>query len=399
MNVARLRLKKNEDRRLRAGHLWVFSNEIDTIQTPLTAFQEGQAVVIEDCRGKALGSGYINPRSLICARLISRNPSQLLDHSFIKARITIALALRQRLYAQPYYRLIYGESDGLPGLVVDRYDDVLVVQITTYGMEAVKTAIVSALDETLTPSAILLRNDSASRTLEGLTSYIEIAKGQIPDAVLLEENGVKFEVSLQTGQKTGWFFDQRSNRRRLWDYVQGKRVLDIFSYVGAWGVQAAMAGASEVICIDSSASALLQVTRNAELNGVQNKMSIRQGDAFDLLAAMHTESDKFDIVIVDPPAFIKRKKDYDAGVAAYQKINKQAMQLLSADGILISASCSHHLPAQDLLQALLRGSRQLSFAMQILEQGHQAPDHPIHPAIAETNYLKAYFARIIATGL
>ena len=244
-NLPVLILKRNEDRRLSAGHLWVYSNEVDTRQSPLSAFEPGSLAVIQSAAGKTLGAGYVNPRSLICARLLTRRPRAALDAGFFERRLRTALSLRESLFEQPYYRLVFGESDGLPGLVVDRYGSVLVVQITTAGMEAVRDLLLEVLDRIFSPSGMLLRNDSSVRLLEGLTQETQVI-GEVPETVVLTEGGVQFEVPLGAGQKTGWFYDQRSNRQAMHKYVKGKRVLDVFSYIGAWGLQAAAAGAAEV---------------------------------------------------------------------------------------------------------------------------------------------------------
>ena len=245
-SLAPLQLKKNEERRIRAGHLWVYSNEVDTVATPLSGFEPGQQVQLLAHNGKRLGNGYVNPNSLICARLVSRDPRYLLDRSLLVHRLNIALALRERLFDGPYYRLVYGEADQLPGLVIDRYGDVCVVQCTTAGMEAVRDQIVDALHKVLHPAGIVLRADSPVRQLEGLDLYQDQV-GEVPEQAVVEEHGLQFSVSLAQGQKTGWFYDQRMNRARLRDYVSGKRVLDVFSYVGAWGLQAAAGGAGEVL--------------------------------------------------------------------------------------------------------------------------------------------------------
>ncbi|MDH5649953.1 MAG: class I SAM-dependent rRNA methyltransferase [Gammaproteobacteria bacterium] len=395
MSLPVLKLKKNEGRRIQSGHLWVYSNEIDTHVTPLSGFEPGQQVQMQDAGGKALGNAYINPHSLICARLFSRDPGVLLDRSLIVHRLNIALALRERLFDKPYYRLIYGEADELPGLVVDRFGDVLAVQITTAGMEEVKKEIVAALEKVLQPVAIVLRNDASMREMEGLTNYTETVSGKLPEQVFIQENSTRFSVPVLDGQKTGWFFDHRMNRARMQHYVSGQRVLDVFSYVGGWGVQAAQAGASEVVCVDSSASALLQVQSNAALNGVDKKVTAIEGDAFEVLRQLRDHRQRFDVVIVDPPAFIKRKKDIASGTEAYRRINQLAMRLLERDGILISASCSHHMEAQRLLGLLQKNARHVDRSMQLLEQGHQGPDHPIHPAIPETAYIKCYTMRVL----
>lgn len=390
-----LRLKKHEEKRLRAGHLWVYSNEIDTNTTPLKDFEPGTNVVIEDHRGHAIGTAYVNPHSLICARLVSRDPKHQLDVSLIKHRLNIALSLRERLFAKPYYRLIHGEGDGLPGLVVDRFNDVLVVQITTAGMERQKDSLVTALEKIIKPSAIVFRNDSPSRKPEQLECYIETAKGNVSDLTPVEENGTRFDVDVLAGQKTGWFYDHRMNRARMQHYVKDARVLDVFSYVGGWGIQALTAGASDVICIETSKKAIDQIHHNAELNKKGNKVATVEGDAFEAIKSLRLEREKFDVVIVDPPAFIKRKKDIKEGLNAYRRINQLAMQVLNKDGYLISASCSYHLGDNQLNDTILKASRHIDRNAQIIEQGHQGPDHPTHPAIPETDYLKAFFARIL----
>ncbi len=392
--LAPLRLKKNEERRLRAGHLWVFSNEVDVAHTPLTGFEPGQPVGIEASNGAVLGTGYVNPHSLICARLVSRDPHYVLDQSLLVHRLNIALSLRERLFDKPYYRLVFGEGDALPGLIVDRFGDVLVAQINTAGMERVKTELIAALQKVIKPRVIVLRNDTSSRALEGLPKYIETALGEAPELVRLEENGVAFEVPVLTGQKTGWFYDHRMNRARMQCYVKDRRVLDVFSYLGGWGVQAAAAGANEVLCVDSSQSALDLLRHNAALNNVAERVAVVHSDAFDALKSLRAERQKFDVVILDPPAFIKRKKDLKQGLQAYHQLNQMAMQVLAKDGILISASCSHHLEVGALQDLLLQTSRHQDRSLQILEQGQQGPDHPIHPAIPETRYLKAFFARV-----
>ena len=390
-----LRLKKHEDRRLHAGHTWVFSNEVDTKVTPLDAFEPGEPCLIEASNGKPLGTGYVNPHTLISARLVSRDPALVLDRSLIVHRLNIALSLRERLFERPYYRLAFGDSDNLPGLVVDRFDDVLVVQLTTAGMERARAEVIAALEKVIKPRAILLRNDSSSRALESLPSYVEEALGTVPEWVSVEENGRRFEAPLARGQKTGWFYDHRMNRARLASYVPGKRVLDVFSYLGAWGVQAAAAGAESVLCVDSSALALEGVGRNAALNGVADKLATREGDAFEVLKALREAREKFDVVVLDPPALIKRRKDQHAGTQAYQRLNQMAMQVLAKDGMLVSCSCSYHLQRDALVDVILKASRHIDRFLQLVEEGHQGPDHPVHPAIPETGYLKAFFARVL----
>ncbi len=386
-----LRLKRNEDRRLHAGHLWIFSNEVDTGQTPLPKFQAGELVRVLAHNDRALGLAYVNPKSLISARLLET--WRLPDAAWLAARIRTALRLRERLYAEPFYRLVYGESDGLPGLVIDRYGAACVAQIGTAGMERLKPFILEALEQVLGCEALLFKNDSSLREMEGLPSYVEAAKGRFDAPAQVLEDGLEFRVLLAEGQKTGWFYDQAANRRALVKYLRkGARVLDVFSYAGAWGVRAARSGAGEVLCVDSSAAALESALGNAERNGV--KIGTVKGDAFDVLEDLAKKRSRFDVVIIDPPAFAKRKKDLPKAQAAYKRLNQLAMNVIADDGILVTCSCSHHLTAEDLQDAIAKAARGAERHLQILEMGGQAPDHPVHPAIPETRYLKAYFCRV-----
>jgi 23S rRNA (cytosine1962-C5)-methyltransferase len=388
-----LRLRPREDRRLGAGHLWVFSNEVDTARTPLTAFANGALCRVVGDKDRFLGYAYVNPHALICARILTRDGRMAQAKSLIVHRLQVALALRERLYAAPYYRLAYGESDGLPGLVLDRYGDVIVAQAGTAGMEALKGDVVEAVRKVIDPAVFVWKNDSGARELEGLAAYVETAFGDPVDHAWIEEYGVRYKVPIGAGQKTGWFYDQSVNRRAFLKYVPGRRVLDVFSYVGAWGLAAAKAGASEVVCVDSSAPALELLAESAEANGLA--VRTLRDDAFDALAALRDAGEKFDVVVVDPPAFIKRRKDFPKGHAAYRKLNQLAMQLLPRDGILVSCSCSHHLATDDLVGAIQQAARHLNRFAQIVEVGGQAPDHPIHPAIPETRYLKSITCRVV----
>jgi 23S rRNA (cytosine1962-C5)-methyltransferase len=394
MTEAVLRLKKNEEKRLKQGHLWIFSNEVDTQVSPLKNFEPGQVVTVEAANGKAIGVAYINPNTLICGRLLSRNPKVSFNQAFLKKRIQAAQALRELNYDAPYYRLVFGESDGLPGLVIDRFGDVFVAQITTAGMEAMKDELVQTIENLYHPQALVLRNDTGSRELEGLPLYTEVAIGTLPESIQMQENGARFVIPAEDGQKTGWFYDHRSARSRLQSLVKGKTVLDVFSYLGGWGVEAAVAGASEVTCVDASAFALDGLEQNAVLNEVIDRVITVEGNAFDVLKALLAEAHKYDVVIVDPPAFVKRKKDFKAGSEGYRRINELAMRLLNTDGILVSASCSHHMSRDALLNQIQQASRHVDRQIQLFDQCHQAPDHPVHPAIPETEYLKSFFFKV-----
>jgi 23S rRNA (cytosine1962-C5)-methyltransferase len=387
-----LMLKPQEERRLQAGHLWIFSNEIDVGRTPLTAFAPGAHVQVRSSHDRFLGYAYVNPRTLISARLLGRDPAYPPGKSLLVHRLRVALALRARLYPAPFYRLAFGEADLLPGLVVDRYGDVLVAQIGTAGMEAMKDQIQEALVKVLSPRAVLWKNDSAIRELEGLERYVGTALGEVPDFVEVPERSVRFIVPLAAGQKTGWYFDQSANRAMLARHARNARVLDVFSYAGSFGLQAARAGAAAVTCIDSSAAALEAAAKTAAENGLEAELL--HGDAFDVLESLHGERRRFDIVVVDPPAFIKRRKDHPKGLAGYRRQNQLALQLLDRDGLLLSCSCSYHLGPGELTDAVQRAARHLGRFAQLIAVGAQAPDHPVHPAIDETRYLRAFLFRV-----
>jgi 23S rRNA (cytosine1962-C5)-methyltransferase len=278
-------------------------------------------------------------------------------------------------------------------VVFDRYGDVIVGQIGTAGMEARKPELLAALEQVLAPRAVIWKNDGGSRELEGLPVYIETALGEPPEHAWLEENGVRFKLSPGRGQKTGWFYDQAANRRGMLTYARGARVLDVFAYLGAWGLAAARGGAREVLCVDSSAAALALLEESAAANGLA--VRTLRDDAFDALAALRASGEKFDLVIVDPPAFVKRKRDLAKGLAAYRKLNQMAMQLLERDAILVTCSCSHHLAEEELIALVQQSARHLARFAQVIAVGGNAPDHPIHPAIPETRYLKALTCRVV----
>jgi len=401
-----LRLRRGEDRRLRAGHLWVFSNEIDTAATPLTRFAPGEQVRLLTDRGEALGVAYVNPATLIAARILHREATSRLGHEFIVERLRSALRLRESLAASPHYRWVFGESDGLPGLVLDRFGDVVIGQIATRGMEALRPLIEAAVAEVLAPAALIWKNDTGARDLEGLPRECVPAFGVMPSELTVVETlpagpALQFRVGLESGQKTGWFYDQTFNRSLLGRFLPpSARVLDVCSYAGGWACTAAALGASGVECVDSSASALERAAANLAGNAAHvpnpaaRSLRLHRGDAFEVLAALGTAGERFDAVIVDPPAFIKRRKEAPQGQAAYRKLNQLALRVLRSEGLLVSCSCSHHLAADDLLRAIQGAARQAQCEVQVLHQGGQSPDHPVHPAIPETRYLKAFFCRV-----
>ena len=389
-----LRLKKNEDRRLISGHLWIYSNEIDNTLTPLNNFQAGDEVIIINAKNMPIAKGYVNPHSLIAVRIMTRQPEENIDKVFFVQKILQAVSIRQRLFKKPFYRLIYGESDGLPGLIADRYHETLVLQINTAGLDVKTPMIIEAFRQALPEiEHILLRNDSPARLQEGLNCFVDIGFGHPPQQVQLEENHTLFKAPIWEGQKTGWFFDHRFNRLRLKDYVAQQSVLDVFSYLGAWGIQAGTFGATAVTFIDASPMTKQFIEENILLNKLQMDTKIIIDDAFKALKNLiHTKA-KFNVIIVDPPAFVKKNKDLKEGLLAYQRIYEAALKLLDTNGILIACSCSMHVSYDALIESLRRASFNSHAAIQILERGHQAADHPVHLSIPETDYLKMVIVR------
>ena len=392
--MAPLQLRKGEERRLRAGHLWVFSNEVDVARTPLATLAPGQPVRLIDSAGKPLGSGYAHPNTLIAARLVDRG-GHALDRSLFVHRLNIALALRERRYAEPYYRLVFGESDGVPGLTVDRFGDVLVAQATTAGIDRLQAEITEALDKVLKPRSIVWKNDSSARVVEGLPETVQVVGMPVNGPIEVREGPLRFHADVLEGQKTGWFYDQRSNRDRLAPWLKGAEVLDLFSFAGAWGLRAVADGAVRADCVDISARAVESVRRHAEANGLGERVTAHASDAFEFLRAARAERRRWDVVIVDPPAFVKRRKDFKEGALAYRRVFEAAMQVLSRDGLLVACSCSYHFPRTALVEAMQAGARHLDRQAQWLESFAQGPDHPVHPAIPETEYLKGGLFRVL----
>lgn len=389
-----LRLKKREERRVQSGHAWVFSNEIDTSITPLKDLEPGSHVTLETANGKFLAHAYVNPHSLIAARVTSRRASHPFTATVLRDRLAMALQLRQLRYPENFYRLVYSEGDLLPGLVVDRYDDVMVVQMTTAGMERYRDEIVDALQSLCGAQSILLRNDNPIRELEQLPLYQQWIGAEV-DTLRIRENDLMFEVPAQISQKTGWFYDHRESRAALAPWVKGKRVLDVYTYIGAFGINAAALGASEVLGIDVSQAAVDAAQANAQLNNCADRFNARCDDAVEAMRSLFEEGQRFDMVVLDPPAFIKRRKDRDAGLRHYGLNNKLAMRLLNPGGILLSASCSQALSHNDLLQQMRKSLPGTAQGLQILGRVQQGADHPVNGAMPETLYLTGAIARLL----
>ena len=386
-DVPTLRLRRREERRVLAGHRWVFSNEIDVAATPLKGLEPGAEVVLESAAGRFLAHAHANPASLIAARVTSRARNRPLDAGELAARVADAAALRARRYPEPYHRLVHGEGDALPGLVVDRYGPVAVVQVTTAGMERMRGPVVDALLALGGLDSVLLRNDAPSRALEGLPAYREWAAGEPVEALEVRENGLVFTAPAEDSQKTGWFYDHRENRAALRPWARGARVLDLYTYLGGFALNAAAAGASEVLGVDASAAAIDGARANAEANGLADRTTFERGDVIEVLRRLLNEGRRFDVVVLDPPAFIKRKKDREAGLRHYELNNRLALRLLEPGGLLVSASCSQALDQAGLVDVVRRAAPKGHPGLQLLAPLAQGPDHPVAPAMPETAYL------------
>jgi 23S rRNA (cytosine1962-C5)-methyltransferase len=374
-------------RRAEAGHPWIFSNEV-AMDAAAKALAPGSLVTLRRADGSPLGVAMFNPHTLLAARLFDRDTARPIGRRFLARRIGRALKLRERLFDMPFYRIVHAEADGLPGLVVDRFGAVLVVQSNAAGMARLEPVVLDALGELLRPETIVLRNDSPARGLEGLASETRVASGALDGPVAVHENGAVFRADLLGGQKTGWFFDQRDNRRFLASLARGARVLDLYCYTGGFAVQAARGGAAAVLGIDRSEPALALAIEAAELNGVGGTCSFRRGEAFAEAGGLATKDERFDIVIADPPAFAKSRKDAPAALRGYRKLARLAASVTAGGGILFIASCSFHVGAAEFAEAVRRGLADAGRAGRIVRLAGADADHPVHPALPETAYLK-----------
>jgi 23S rRNA (cytosine1962-C5)-methyltransferase len=377
-----IKLKHKEDRRILRGHPWVFSNEL---LQPVGECSPGDVVDVLDSSGRFLGRGYINPHTLIAARILTRKQEEI-DIGFFRRKISAARTLRTMLGFGDSFRAVFSEGDGLPGLIVDKYADTLVVQSSTAGIDRMLEIIISALKDEYSPQAIVLRNDTASREIEGLTQEKRIVHGMVPGLVTIEESGIRYHVDILEGQKTGFFFDQRENRQTLKDYVKDRRTLDCFCYIGAWSLTAARFGASDVIGIDSSQKAVELATANAALNALSARFLA--ADVFDELRRLEKDRERFGCIILDPPAFVKSRAKVREALKGYKEINLRAMKLLEPGGALVSCSCSHHIDQELFREMLIDAAYSAGRQAKILEMRSQARDHPALLAARETQYLK-----------
>jgi 23S rRNA (cytosine1962-C5)-methyltransferase len=386
--MKKVHLKKNEERRIKKGHLWVYSNEIGD---SLKEYEPGELVDVLDFRSKFLARGYINPHSLICVRILGFHQEEI-DGHFFKRRIQNAFEYRQRLALnREFYRLVYSEGDLLPGLIIDRYGDHFVLQTTTAGMETQLDVLCEVLDEIFHPEVILAKNDSVSRDLENIPRYKKVIKGTLHGPIVVKGNSLKLEVDLFEGQKTGLYLDQWENYQRLKGRVAGASVLDCFCYSGAWVLHAVHYGAERVSGVDISEKAIEWAKRNAELCCASDLSAFQVGNALHTLAHLQRKHEKFECVVLDPPAFVKSKSKLIEGLKGYWEINRRALNILSPHGILVTCSCSHHVDRGAFLSVVRRAAADAKRKVRIIECRTQAPDHPILLSMPETEYLKCFF--------
>lgn len=392
-DFATLTLSKGADRRLRTGHSWIYANEFGgkLAQYGLAA---GALVGVRSFAGEDLGWASFNPNALIAARLFGLSTERAFDREFIVARLRQAQQLRVELGKAAFGRQVHSEGDGLPGVILDRYGPVMVGQLGTWFWELRRAELSAAVCEVFGVDTLVWKNDSSSRALEGLPSEVVCQTGVEPLHLTLAEGALELEAPLRNGQKTGWFYDQTDNRSRLAPRMRGKRVLDLYCYLGGWGLHAARVGALEVTCVDASEPALNQLRKNAESNAL-TQVRTERADVFDFLKKMHAQDQSFDFVVVDPPAFAKRKKDLEQGSLAYRRLFELALRVVAPGGFMVACSCSHHYDRAALNDGIARAAARLQVRVKVLAELSQGADHPVHPAMPETAYLKGVFVQVL----
>jgi 23S rRNA (cytosine1962-C5)-methyltransferase len=379
-------LRSKEGRRVKAGAPWAFSNEI-VMDARAKALPPGSLVTLAEADGTPLGRGYFNPKSLIAVRLLA-GPNAEIDTEFLAGKLKRALGIRERLLQQPFYRLVHAEGDLFPGVVIDRFGDACVVQITTAGMELLTDALLAVLDRVVAPASVILRNDSPSRALEGLDTHVRVVKGEAGSRLTVEENGVRYFADPVSGQKSGWYYDQRNNRRFVAGLAKGKRVLDTYCYTGGFSILAAVKGAAHVLGLDSSAAALELAAEAAVANGVGAICTFKRTDVLGALEKFALEGEVFEVVIADPPPFVPSRKDVEAGARAYRKLARLAAGVVAPNGFLMLASCSHNISPERFATECALGIVRAGRTARLIREAGAGPDHPIHPMLPETAYLK-----------
>lgn len=391
-------LKKGEGRTIKAGGMWIFDNEIDTITG---SFHNGDVVTVHDFDGYPMGRGFINQNSKIRIRLMTRKTEQEIDRDFLRMRVKNAWEYRKTTVDTSSCRVIFGEADFLPGLVVDKYEDVLVVECLALGMEQFKETIVELLKEVLAEDGIRVRgvyerSDASERKKEGLPKVKDFIGEPFDTNVEIVENGVHYMVDVVNGQKTGFFLDQKYNRLAVASISKGKRVLDCFTHTGSFALNAAMGGAEHVTAVDVSETAVEMARRNAERNGLDGRMDFLAADVFDLLPELEKNGKKpYDFIILDPPAFTKSRRTVGSAERGYKEINYRAMKLLPRGGYLATCSCSHFMPSELFTKMLLSAAADAGVQLKQIEARQQCRDHPVLLSVPETDYLKFYIFQVV----
>ncbi|MGN0204172.1 MAG: class I SAM-dependent rRNA methyltransferase [Coprococcus sp.] len=396
MGQAVVVLKKGEGRTLKCGGMWVYDNEIASVTG---CFDDGDMVIVRDFDGYPMGRGFINRHSKIRIRLMTRDVDQEIDREFLKMRLKNAWEYRKKVTDTKSCRIVFGEADFLPGLVADKFSDVLVIQVTALGMDRMKMEIVSLLKEILADDGIVIRgvyerSDGKYRDQEGLERVRDFIGEPFDTDVEIIENGVKYMVDVKNGQKTGFFLDQKYNRAAIQKLCKGASVLDCFTHTGSFALNAGIAGAEDVTGVDASELAVEQARVNAELNGLQDSVHFQCADVFDLLPKLEMEGKKYDMVILDPPAFTKSRNSVKQAMKGYREINMRGMKLVKDGGFLATCSCSHFMTYELFTEMLHQAARSVHKRLRQVEYRTQAPDHPILWSADESYYLKFYIFQI-----
>ena len=388
--MAKVTLRKTRETRVRGGHPWIYASEIEGVEG---AFENGDIVEVCDFRGKFIGRGFYNPQSQISLRILTRSDEPC-DRAFFERRVRDAWEYRQRLCDPDSCRLIYSESDFLPGLVVDKYADVLVLQSLSLGIERIKDMLCDILMEVVAPQGIWERSDVPVRRLEGMAQTTGLLRGEVPDRVDMVENGIHFLVDVKQGQKTGFFLDQKWNRAALKPLCPGARVLDCFCHNGSFSLHAAKYGARSVLGVDISEEALEVARENARINGL-DAATFEAHNCFDLLRELDDAREQFDVVILDPPAFTKNKAAVQAAVRGYKEINLRGLKLTRPGGFLVTCSCSQHILPEMFQNIVNQAARDAKKRIRLVEFRTQGYDHPILPQSVETKYLKCMILQVM----
>ncbi|MCL6590688.1 MAG: class I SAM-dependent rRNA methyltransferase [Firmicutes bacterium] len=385
-------LKAGKDKRIKAGHLWVYQGEIGIIGIGV---KSGQLVEVLDNRGRFLGAGYYNQASQIAVRLLTTQREPI-DENFFRRRLKQAIDYRLRVKpGLSSYRLVFGEGDLLPGLIVDKFEDYLVVQFLTMGMEMNRDLIIHLLNELIAPKGIIERSDLASRNLEDLPERSGCISGECPPSIVIKDNGLNFRIDLLEGQKTGYFLDQSANRAALAAYSQGRRVLDCFCHVGSFAIHAAAYGASSVLGIDISEDAINMAVENTAINGLEERCRFKVANVFDFLRDQVGKKEEYDLIILDPPAFTKSKQTMDGAIRGYKEINLRALKMLGPGGILVTCSCSYHMNPELFWEIIHSAATDNKKRLRLLERRTQGLDHPVLMGVTETEYLKCLIFEVV----